>query len=126
MVKPTSLFASDFMIVASVLTEACVSARQQPPVCSLSVLKPSLRSRKGLESFSKRRPFVSGMESDQASKAPIPKLFERWDYVVYVTLDHQFTVAAINVSRIDAFLEERHPTKTRTSHLVALSSKEVS
>jgi hypothetical protein len=36
------------------------------------------------------------------------------------------TAAAINVIRLDAFLEERHPAKTRTSHFAPLASKKVS
>jgi IS5 family transposase len=37
------------------------------------------------------------------------------------SLQHLFTAAAINLIRLDAFLAEKKPTKTRTSRFAALA-----
>ena len=79
------------------------------------------------ETFRQRYGIRSGIEGTQSQAVRALGLRRTRSLGFQKTaLDHQFTAAAINVIRVDAFWEERHPTKTRTSHFAALASQKVS
>ena len=96
------------------------------PQAEFEILQAT-RMQQQMETFRQRYAVRAGIEGTH-SQAVRSLGLRRTRYLGLkkTALDHQFTAAAINVLRLDAFLEERHPTKTRTSHFAALSSKKIS
>jgi len=96
------------------------------PQAEFEILQEA-RKQQQTETFRQRYAVRSGIEGTH-SQAVRALGLRRTRYLGFrkTALDHQFTAAAINVIRLDAFLEERHPTKTRTSRFAALASKKVS